>query len=88
PDVSDEERAKAVIKLGKAMDEAWHGCRPAKLARIPEKPVMEEFLQEQEVQSALGQVAKLPIGYKKKNASVCTMELREWYSGLVCGARK
>lgn len=88
PDVSDEERARAIVKLGNAMDKAWHGCRPAKLARIPEKPVVMEFLQEQEVQSALEQVAKFPLGYRKKDASICIMELREWYSGLVCGARK
>ena len=88
PEVSDEERAKAVTALGKTMSAAWTGCRPMKLARIPEKPNMAGFLQEADAQKALAQVGRLPLGYVKKDASVYALDLREFYSGLICGPRK
>lgn len=85
---SDALRAQKISQLGKQMRQAWRGRLPKGLPRIPEKPMLSEFLRMGEMQEALRQYDRLPLGYIKKQGETLDVDLRECFTLLISGPKR
>lgn len=85
---SDARRAEMIRELGAQMCGAWKGRRPKGIARIPAEPKLTQFLEGEDMQAALEAADQLPLYYAKNTGEARSINLREMYSMLICGARK
>lgn len=85
---SDKERADAILALGKEMSERWQGPLPQGIARIPQKPTLEQMLREPSARNAMADRFRIPFGYIKAQGTVASADLSALYSGLFIGPKK
>lgn len=85
---SDKARSNAVVGLGRQMSAAWKGKLPRKIARIPEKPLLEHLLSNQDIDRYMKNPVQLPMGYIKSTGELFSVDLHTCYAGMVAGPRK
>ena len=83
---SDRARSSAVVDLGKAMREAWHGKLPKHIARIPQKPTLAQLLADGP--EVADDANLLPMGYVKSNGRVFGADLHSFFAGVVLGPKR
>ena len=85
---SDTERSEAIKRLGEDMRENWHGELPAFIARIPNKPILDDLLALPSVRQRLADPDYLPLGYVKQTGMPFYLDLGECFSMMLCGPTK
>lgn len=83
--IDDYERAKKIEELCNEMNLAWHGAYARKIPDIPEKPMLDTFMQLEEYKSAVHNHNMLPIGYHVEDASMYGVQLASAYCYMITG---
>ncbi|MBR0091361.1 MAG: hypothetical protein IJP92_06660, partial [Lachnospiraceae bacterium] len=81
----DFARGELLEKVIQQMGQAWSGKHAMQIPTIPEKPVLEEFMQLDEVRSAMEKGDMLPIGYDAKYATIFSINLTRVSTYLITG---
>lgn len=81
----DYQRLERISDVCEAMAAAWEGSGAKKIPEIPEKPVWSQFHMLEDYKSLLQRRDSLPVGYRKADAMVYALELRELYCYLITG---
>lgn len=84
----DYKRGQLIAELADKMSETWTGRVARKIPHIPEKPVMSEFNQIDEVQDMLKSYDKIPVAYNQRDASVYAINLSKTYCYMITGKPK
>lgn len=84
----DYSRIDRIAEECEAFNRAWTGRIARKVPCIPDKPVMEDLLELDEVQELLKTRNELPIGYDYDTASPYCIDLKNTFSYLISGRAK
>lgn len=81
----DFERGRKLEQISSELKRGWKGKKAERIPEIPEHPDYARFMQESSVEKLLPGCRLLPIGYRKEDASIYTIDLRYIYSYLISG---
>ena len=81
----DYQRIERIIDVCEEMAEVWDGKCARKIPEIPEKPVWSSFHELEEYQKLRDSRFALPVGYRKADALLYSIDLRDTYCYLITG---
>lgn len=84
----DYKRAQMITKLSEEMSDAWTGKKARQIPRIPEIPVVSQFMKLDEVDLLLKSGDVVPTAYYQKDASVYGICLPKTYCYCISGKTK
>ena len=85
---SDAARSAEIVKLGNEMRSAWKGLLPQRIKRIPQNPKFSEMIAMPQMQADIKICDRLPLYYEKDTGDLCSLNLREQFSLLICGPKR
>ena len=86
--LTDIDRAANIVEFAKQLRSLWKGALPARVPRVPEKPVFDDFAALPEFHKFLRTNYMLPVGYDVNNGSLACIDLEKNYSMFVTGTKK
>lgn len=81
----DYQRIERIADVCEKMAEAWRGRTAKRIPQIPEKPLWSEFHQLEDYRKLCKSPYELPVGYRKSDALLYGIDLRETYCYLITG---
>lgn len=87
PSADDYERMRQINAEAKQEKESYTGPLPAPIKSIPERPVCQDILAEEETED-LFRNDRIPIGYNEKTAELAAISLMDFYCFAVAGRKK
>lgn len=84
----DYKRGEAIKERCKVLNEAWDKKVAKRIPEIPEKPIISEFLELEEVKEMAESGDYLPIGYDRQDASIYGINLSNIYCYVLSGKER
>lgn len=81
----DFERGARLEEICRSLKQAWKGRGAERIPEIPENPDFAGFIQERGVEKLMPGCRYIPVGYRKEDASIYSIDLRHTYSFLISG---
>ena len=81
----DYQRIERISDVCDCMNQSWNGKRAKQIPEIPEKPVWSEFSMLEDYTKLRDSIYYLPVGYRKEDALLYGIDLRETYCYLITG---
>jgi len=81
----DYARTEAIKNICSQMNQVWQGTVARAVPRIPEKPLLKEFLDLPAMQKQSADTKYLPMGYNLKNAAIYGVDLSKTYCYTITG---
>lgn len=81
----DYQRIERIADVCEEMAQAWDGAFAKKIPEIPEKPVWSEFHELEDYRQLIERKDSLPVGYRKSDAMLYSLNLSELYCYLITG---
>ena len=78
-------RLERIRKTAENISDLWKGRRAKQVPEIPDKPMWENFKENEDVIQALTSDNLLPIGYKSTNAGIYSLDIYDDYCYLITG---
>ena len=84
----DFARGQALQKFSETLREQWDGKTARRIPNIPENPTLELLTQENGYEEAISGHTFLPVGYRRRDASLTGIALNRTYCSIVSGRGK
>ena len=88
PAADDFQRMESIRRRCAQLNAFGNGYEARRIPEIPENPTIDLFLALPGVQEALGDDRYLPVGYRKDDAKVYSLDLHEVYCCLIAGQKR
>ena len=88
PADDDFQRMESIRRRCESLNTLWSGPAARRIPEIPENPLSDSFLALPQVKEALQDERFLPVGYRKDNAEICSLDFRRIYCCLIAGLRR
>ena len=88
PADDDFQRMESIRRSCERLNALWSGPGARRIPEIPENPVIDSFLALPQVTESLLDDRYLPVGYRKDNAEIYSLDFRHVYCCLIAGLKR
>lgn len=87
-DGDDYKRSEAILARCRQIDRMWAGKRATPIPEIPKEPVWERFAKLDEYKELVASDRYLPLGYRREDASIFSVDLSKTYCYQITGRER